>query len=254
MARNYAALPHDYLEEMQELNDAEFGRLTRSLLRYSMTGEPIALSGNERFYAKRVMSQEDRFQESYIETSDKRREAGKKGAAKRWDSKNSNAILPLANDSKNSKTETNTKTKTKTETNNLLPNGSRYNTGAAVADYLNRVNPSASPMSIDELKAYEQEMGADVCKRAFDISLDNKSAKWSYIKAILSKWQSLGVKCVADIELLDRKPETATQTRPVSHKNGPGAFGFDQNSRDSQMAKDLADLDKFMREHGGELD
>lgn len=59
MARNYAALPHDYLEEMQELNDAEFGRLTRSLLKYSMTGEPIALSGNERFYAKRVMAAED---------------------------------------------------------------------------------------------------------------------------------------------------------------------------------------------------
>lgn len=128
------------------------------------------------------------------------------------------------------------------------------NPSTAVADYLNRVNPSASPMSIDELKAYEKEMGADVCKRAFDIALDNKSAKWSYIKAILSKWQSLGVKCLADIETLDRKPETTTQTRPVTHKNGPGAFGTDQASRDARMAKDLAELDKFMREHGGELD
>lgn len=61
MARNYAALPYDYLEEMEALNDAEFGRLTRALLAYSMTGEQIALCGNERFYAKRVMSQEDRF-------------------------------------------------------------------------------------------------------------------------------------------------------------------------------------------------
>nr|DAE22155.1 MAG TPA: NinG recombination protein [Siphoviridae sp. ctLsx2] len=61
MARNYAALPYDYLEEMEALNDAEFGRLTRALLSYSMTGEQIALCGNERFYAKRVMSQEDRF-------------------------------------------------------------------------------------------------------------------------------------------------------------------------------------------------
>lgn len=39
MARNYAALPYDYLEEMEALNDAEFGRLTRALLAYSMTGE-----------------------------------------------------------------------------------------------------------------------------------------------------------------------------------------------------------------------
>lgn len=242
MARNYAALPHDYLEEMRELNDAEFGRLTRSLLKYSMTGELIALSGNERFYAKRVMSQEDRFQESYNETSDKRREAGKKGAAKRWDSKNGNAILPLVNDSKNGKTETNTKT------NNLLSNDSRLYTGAAVADYLNRVNPSASPTSIDELKAYEQEMGSEVCMRAFDIALDNKSAKWSYIKAILSNWQSLGVKCLADIAEKDKKPGGAVNSNP--HKNGPGAFGFDQRAVDERMRKDMEWLKQFS-ESGG---
>ena len=244
MARNYAALPHDYLEEMQELNDAEFGRLTRSLLKYSMTGEPIALSGNERFYAKRVMSQEDRFQESYIETSDKRREAGKKGAAKRWDGKNGNAILPLANDGKNGNT------KTETKTDNLLPNGSRYIAGAAVADYLNRVNPSASPMSIDELKAYEQEMGADVCKRAFDIALDNKTAKWNYIKGILSKWQSLGVKCLADIDRLDKKQEPATKF--TAHKNGPGAFCSDEGAYNERLKKDMEWLKQFSE--GGELD
>ena len=81
MARNYAALPYDYLEEMEALNDAEFGRLTRALLAYSMTGEQIALCGNERFYAKRVMSQEDRFKASYDEVSVVRSEAGKAGAA-----------------------------------------------------------------------------------------------------------------------------------------------------------------------------
>lgn len=237
MARNYAALPHDYLEEMQELNDAEFGRLTRSLLKYSMTGEPIALSGNERFYAKRVMSQEDRFQESYVETSDKRREAGKKGAAKRWDSKNGNAILPLANDSKNGNTETNTKT----NTNNLLPNGSRLYTGAAVADYLNRVNPSASPMSVDELKAYEQEMGSDVCIRAFDIALDNKKASWSYIKAILSKWQSLGVKCLADIADKDKKPETSSGSKKVT------CTDYSSPDAAAKMRKDMEELDRIMR-------
>lgn len=84
MARNYAALPYDYLEEMEALNDAEFGRLTRALLAYSMTGEKIALCGNERFYAKRVMAQEDRFKASYEDVSAVRSEAGKAGAAARW--------------------------------------------------------------------------------------------------------------------------------------------------------------------------
>ena len=86
MARNYAALPHEYLEEMSELDDAEFGRLARALLRYSMNGEQITSSGNERFYAKRVMAQEDRFQNSYADNgkNQKKSEAGLKGAQARW--------------------------------------------------------------------------------------------------------------------------------------------------------------------------
>lgn len=122
MARNYAALPHEYLEEMEELSDEEFGRLIRGLISYSRSGEVISPSGNERFYVRRVMNQEDRFQENYGDISEKRSEAGRIGANKRWqndgknianDSKNGNAILPLANDSKNGYTETKTKTNTK---------------------------------------------------------------------------------------------------------------------------------------------
>lgn len=48
--------------------------------------------------------------------------------------------------------------------------------------------------------------------------------------------------------------ETSKPNNPVAHKNGPGAFGADQQSRDARMAKDLAELDSFMRKHGGELD
>lgn len=93
--RTYAALPYEYSEGMAELTDEEFGRLMRALLRYSKNGEAIVPTGNERFYAKLVMVQEDRFQRSYDELAQKRSEAGKKGAAARWGSK---AILPYAPD------------------------------------------------------------------------------------------------------------------------------------------------------------
>ena len=83
MARNYAALLHEYLEEMSDLSDTEFGRLARALLKYSATGEPIALSGNERFFAKRVMIQEDRLQASYDNSIDQKRKAGEASAAQR---------------------------------------------------------------------------------------------------------------------------------------------------------------------------
>ena len=71
MARNYAALPWEYKREMSTLNDAEFGRLCRALLEYSESGTPIALCGNERFFAERVMMQEDRFKESYTKKAEK---------------------------------------------------------------------------------------------------------------------------------------------------------------------------------------
>lgn len=109
MARNYAALPHEYLEEMDILSDAEFGRLCRALLKYSMTGEEVQLEGAEKVLLKRVYMQERRFQESYSDLTESRREAGKKGAAKRWQKMASDSKA-MASDSKNAYTETKTKT------------------------------------------------------------------------------------------------------------------------------------------------
>ncbi|MCD8008135.1 MAG: DUF6291 domain-containing protein [Clostridiales bacterium] len=79
MARTYAALLYEYKQEMAELSDAEFGRLCRALIDYSETGTPIALCGNERFYANRVMAQEDRIRRSYEELANRNKNNGKKG-------------------------------------------------------------------------------------------------------------------------------------------------------------------------------
>ena len=37
--REYTALPFEYLEEMDVLSDAEYGRLIRALQEYSMSGQ-----------------------------------------------------------------------------------------------------------------------------------------------------------------------------------------------------------------------
>ncbi len=162
MARNYAAFLHEYLEEMEELTDAEFGRLARALLRYSSTGQTTALSGNERFYAKRIYMQEDRFRLNYDEAVEARSNAGKRGASKRWkpkdaeeadtadgnaingNGKNSNAINAnskngnaINRNGKNGKTETETETKTETKTEiNILSAG---------ADNIARAGEEAPP-------------------------------------------------------------------------------------------------------------
>lgn len=128
--RNYAALPHEYIDEMAELTDEEFGHLVRGLLRYSMTGELLEPKGNERFYARRVMMQEDRFQASYNELTAKRSEAGRKGAESRWHSK---ASLPYGSDG-------NTETETKIKPNNTtLPRSTERRNKAAAAAQTERM-------------------------------------------------------------------------------------------------------------------
>lgn len=177
MARNYAALPYDYLEEMEALNDAEFGRLTRALLAYSMTGEQIALCGNERFYAKRVMSQEDRFKASYEEVSVVRSEAGKAGAAARWQNgkrifangKNSKAISA---NGKNGYTETNT------DTDTLPSNDGKRDTRAA----------RFTPPSADDVAAYVKAQGYHVNAERFVAFYEQKG--WMVGKNRMKDWKA----------------------------------------------------------------
>ena len=79
MANNYTAIPHAYLDECEALTDAEFGALIRGLLRYSISGEAIEAGGNARFFAKRMMNQEDINRARWEDVSRKRAEAGRLG-------------------------------------------------------------------------------------------------------------------------------------------------------------------------------
>lgn len=181
MARNYAALPYDYLEEMEALNDAEFGRLTRALLVYSMTGEQLALCGNERFYAKRVMAQEDRFKASYDDISTTRREAGKAGAAARWQNgkrifangKNGKAIV---SNGKNGNTETNTETKT--NTNTQLSNDSKGDIRAK----------RFTPPTLAEVQSYVAERHSPVDPQEFIDFYESKG--WMVGKTPMKNWKA----------------------------------------------------------------
>lgn len=169
MARNYAALPYDYLEEMEALNDAEFGRLTRALLAYSMTGEQIALCGNERFYAKRVMAQEDRFKASYDGISATRSEAGKAGAVARW--QNSKRIFA---NGKNG----NTETKTDTETDTPLSDDSKGDKRAK----------RFVPPTLEEVRAYVAERHSPVDPQRF---IDFYASKgWRVGKNRMKDWKA----------------------------------------------------------------
>ena len=90
-----------------------------------------------------------------------------------------------------------------------------------LSDYLNRINPTASSSSLDELRGYAEDMGPDVCKRAFDIALDAKKPTWPYIRAILRDKLQRGVKCLADWDAL----ETEREKKKPGRKNEPHDYG-----------------------------
>ncbi len=66
--------------------------------------------------------------------------------------------------------------------------------------YLDHIDPAPSPICIEELKDFSQDLGADLIIRACQIAQDNKKATWAYIRSILKRYRASGIKTVADID------------------------------------------------------
>lgn len=213
MARNYAALPHEYLEEMELLSDEEFGRLMRALLKYSITGEAEPPTGPERMVFPRVRNQEDRFQESYRDLSSERRAAGKKGAASRWQAmaNDGNGWQNIANDGKLWQADGkngNTKTNTNTETNIQLSNDSKVYRESGEPPAESPTPSDAKPkrhkmgrygwvkLSDEEYSRLSNELGEDELKRC--IAYVDESAQSTGNKNKWRDWNLVIRKCHRD--------------------------------------------------------
>lgn len=105
---------------------------------------------------------------------------------------------------------------------------------ASVMDaYMNRIDPTPSPTSMDELKGYVDLMGPEVCIRAINAALDAKAANWNYIRRVLMNKASQGVRCIADWDALEAKREEEKKRGPAGNANaaGDGTFrGFKAKS------------------------
>lgn len=185
MARNYAALFHEYLDEMADLTDAEFGRLARALLVYSRTGEFPALNGNERLFKRRVIMQEDRAQENYVQVVEKNRANGKLGGRPRKPTETqNNPQKPNETQKTQIEIESEIKTEIKTEINTPLPNGNKGSKAATPPTRETRF----SPPSLDEVQAYIAERGSAVDAQQF---IDFYASKgWMVGKNRMKDWKA----------------------------------------------------------------
>lgn len=106
--------------------------------------------------------------------------------------------------------------------------------------YMDRINPTPSQTSMDELKNYVEQLGAAVCIRSIEIAQDERKTSWSYIRGILRNWTSKGVTCLADVEALDT----------AHRRTGKGAKtiqpGADTQPSSERIRKNADWMDKFL--------
>lgn len=250
--RDYAAVPFEYLEEMDVLSDAEFGRLVRSLLAYSKDGTPIAPCGNERYFAKRVMAREDRFQKSFLDAQDKRSAAGQAGANARWgNAKDANACdriptHPNACEAMRSDADDgNTKPKPKPDTKpnpkeNTTPRSAR---GSARAPTFDLAVSEALGTGRDELKASVLRWIAYKRERRQAYEPTSIAALLKEIQANAEKYGDDGIVRMIDMSIANSW-NGIYYDRLEREKPKPGASGY-------QGPVDMDKLQSFLDSMGG---
>lgn len=166
MGMTYTPLPLEFLEEMEELSDAEYGRLVRWGQHYHLTGEKSKLSGNERFYTKRMQMQIDRFVENYEASVEQRKQAARASANARQHSSTKGS----------GSTQTKTYTKTYTE---VSSNEETKEKGARAR---------FSPPSVDDVRDYCLERNNGIDAEQF---VDFYASKgWKVGKDSMKDWKA----------------------------------------------------------------
>jgi len=181
MAMEYFCCYHSYRRKIAKLSDQEVGRLFRTLLEYSETGEAQELAGREAVAFDFIADDIDRTKENYAAKVEALVENGRKGAQSRWaadDSKNGNCYNSIASDSKNGQNKSKSENKDKSD----IEKESRKKKAAPF-----------SPPTLDEVRDYCAQRGGLVDpKRFFDYF---QAADWTDTKG--QKVRNWKQKCIS---------------------------------------------------------
>lgn len=193
--REYTALPFEYLEEMDVLSDAEYGRLIRALQEYSMSGREPELNGTEKVYWKRVRNRENRYREGFEDQDKAKLERALKAANARWsNAKDANACASITSNAKDAKTKSNTETKTKANTETKGDKAHNAPTRHRYGEYKNVL---LSDLELEKLKS---EFPADWESRIERLSeyMASSGKKYKDFLATIRSWARKEKKSSAD--------------------------------------------------------
>ena len=224
--KEYVKLWLSYRSYFEPYSAAEVGRLVLAMMDYRASGVEPEFTGSERFVWPAIQRDLDESLAAQEASASANRENGKKGGRPPKQQKPIGFFGFSENPMGFSESEKTQGQRAKDKGQRTKDKGQgqqdncacAYNNDlAAVVDaYRNRINPTPSPSSMDELKGYVQSMGRECCIRAIDAAVDAGKASWTYVRAILRSKASQGVRCIADWERTEKEREEAR-----GHVTGP---------------------------------
>ena len=204
---------------MDELTDEEFGKFVRAYASYIETGvEPNFDDRSMRLMWKTVKAFDDMNCEKYESTSAARREAGKRGAMKRWAQEGKG----IASDSKNSKchfansknalsvSDSESDSVAVVDTATTAANSRTDSDLAEIVQHFQEVIGIFPRSALDKLQRWREVYPVEIIRAAIDEAAENNVRKWRYVDGVLKGWQADGVRTLGDVEArreARKKPE-----------------------------------------------
>ena len=209
----------EHVHTMDELTDEEFGKFVLAYASYVETGvEPDFSDRSMRLMWKTVKAFDDMNCEKYKSTSAARREAGKRGAMKRWAQEGKG----IANDNKNNKchfansknalsvSDSESDSVAVVDTATTAADSRTDSDLAEIVQHFQRVIGELPPSAFDKLQRWREVYPAEIICKAFDEAAESGHRSWKYVESILKGWQADGVRTLGDVEArreARKKPE-----------------------------------------------
>lgn len=197
----------EHVHTMDELTDEEFGKFVRAYASYVETGvEPDFSDRSMRLMWKTVKAFDDMNCEKYKSTSAARREAGKRGAMKRWAQEGKG----IANDNKNNKchfansknalsvSDSESDSVAVVDTATTAADSRTDSDLAEIVQHFQRVIGELPPSAFDKLQRWREVYPAEIICKAFDEAAESGHRSWKYVESILKGWQADGVRTLGD--------------------------------------------------------
>ena len=209
----------EHVHTMDELTDEEFGKFVRAYASYVETGvEPDFSDRSMRLMWKTVKAFDDMNCEKYKSTSAARREAGKRGAMKRWAQEGKG----IANDNKKNKchfansknalsvSDSESDSVAVVDTATTAADSRTDSDLAEIVQHFQRVIGELPPSAFDKLQRWREVYPAEIICKAFDEAAESGHRSWKYVESILKGWQADGGRTLGDVEArreARKKPE-----------------------------------------------